>query len=464
MIPLRADELVKVVKGRLLRGQEKSLVKSINLNSKTLKRGDFFIPLKGERFDAHQFLEQALSRGTSGFLVEKPSGQMASHLKGLKKETVIIEVANTLRALQDIAGYLRHKLDLEVVGITGSTGKTCTKDTLASILSLEKKIIASEKNYNNEIGVPLTILRATKATEVLVVEMAMRHLGEIKDLARIVKPTIGLVTNIGVAHFELLGSEGKIFQAKSDLVKALPSAAPVVLNADCKWTKKLIDLAKGKVVTFGLKKKADVTASDVKLDKLGQPSFEVVSKRGRVRVKLPLPGRYNIYNALAAATVAIEMGFSLSNIKKGLEKVHLSEMRMKVLPFRRGITILNDAYNANPTSMQAALFTLAEIAAKRRIAVLGDMLELGKVADVSHRELGRLVPRVKVDVLVTVGEKGKLIAKEARKKMSDSNVFAYLSVEEAAGVLKNNLRKGDVVLVKASRKIALERIIDLIKD
>ncbi|MDI6821724.1 MAG: UDP-N-acetylmuramoyl-tripeptide--D-alanyl-D-alanine ligase [Actinomycetota bacterium] len=462
MFPLTVSQILLATNGELLNGLPQRVINDISIDTRTLKPGDLFIPIKGDHYDGHQFLKCALEKGAFGFLTQKWDKALKNIFGELKEETIVIRVEDGLKALKDLAQYLRGQLRVEVVGITGSTGKTCTKDMLANVLSQRMKVIWSERNYNNEIGVPLTILKAEQGTQILVVEMAMRGLGQIRELAEIAHPTIGLVTNVGKTHFEFLGSEELIAQAKSELVEAIPEDGIVFLNQDDFWTERLKSLSLAQVLTFGLSELSNFRACDINVDSMGKPSFKILSNRGDIWVNLPILGRHNVYNALATFAIASYLGLPLEDIKNGLETCTLSGMRMQLLTTPKGITILNDAYNANPTSMRAALIALGDIKSQsRKIAVLGDMLELGEITDVSHFELGKFVKEVGVNTLITVGERSKRIAEGALQSGMDSKeVISCDTSTEAARILNRMLEQGDIVLIKASRAMKLEEVAD----
>lgn len=466
MLPVKVSEIVRLVNGQLVNGSAEYVVRGVSTDSRSLSRGDFFIPLPGDKYNGHEFILEALKGGACGFFTRRWNEQIKITVgPELDNETIVIKVPDTLKALQDLAKNNRQQLDVDTVGITGSTGKTSTKDMLASILSEDREVVSTEKNYNNEIGVPLTVLQANGKTEAIVVEMAMRGLGQIRELAKIARPTIGLVTNVGKTHFELLGSEESIAQAKSELVEAIPSDGTVVLNNDDLWTEKLkIVASAGHIVTYGLSNSADLTARQIMLDSFGKSSFELISGDQSIFINLPVLGRHNVYNALAASAAAITLGCSLANIKRGLEKCTLSEMRMQIFTTVDGITILNDAYNASPASMRAALTTLRDIANEsRKIAILGDMLELGKLSDISHFEIGELAQTVGIDFLITVGQKSRRIAEGALGKGMDvKKIFSCTNPDEVNEILTAKVKSGDVVLIKASRGMQLEKVVNFL--
>lgn len=460
---MKVGSILEALNGSLVAGTSDTVITSVSIDSRTVEKGALFIPVKGENFDGHDFIKSALENGAVAFLTERWNEQIRLPMHELlSSEITAVKVRNTVKALQDLSLYWRGRLDLRVVGVTGSTGKTSTKDMIASVLSERLNVVASEKSYNNEVGVPLTILKADRKTGVLVVEMAMRGLGQIGELAEIAKPDVGVVTNVGKTHFELLGSEELIAEAKSELVKAVPSTGTVILNLDDAWTQRLKEMTRAAVITYGMSKGATFRADRIEIDNTGRPSFELHSPDGEIKIDLPLTGRHNIYNALAAAAVGYVLDINLNAVKKGLEKTVLTGMRMQIFSTADGVIVINDAYNANPTSMKAALQALKDFdGGFRKIAVLGDMLELGKLSDIAHFEIGEDIRKVGVDMLITIGEKGKRIAEGAiRKGFDEKAAFVCQTTAEAAKILKVHVRPKDVILVKASRAMKLEEVLD----
>ena len=318
MLPLKARDLAEIVGGEIISGEESQVLASISIDTRTLQPGALFIPLKGERFDGRAFIAEAIRLGAGGVLTDELGQKQFTVTPA--QNTVTIKVKDTLRSLQNIAGFVRDRLQGQVVGITGSTGKTSTKDMMASILSVRFRTVCSERSHNNEIGVPLTLLKAEEDTEVVIVELAMRGVGQIKELAEITRPTLGVVTNVGKSHFEFLGSEQLIARAKGELIEAVSEGGAVVLNADDVWTENLRKLARCRVVTYGVNNSSDVRAEEVAVDR-GKPSFVVASEQGTVSVRLPVLGRHNVYNALAAAAVALQLGLSLEDVKRASSAV-----------------------------------------------------------------------------------------------------------------------------------------------
>ncbi|MDP3014447.1 MAG: UDP-N-acetylmuramoyl-tripeptide--D-alanyl-D-alanine ligase, partial [Candidatus Subteraquimicrobiales bacterium] len=340
MFDMKLSEIVSASQGVLIQGILDKPIGAVCTDTRTIKENTLFIPLKGENFDGHQFIKEALEKGAIGFVTEKWSEKFKSYLDRLLNEKIIvIKVEDSLKALQGLARYVRSKLPIEVVGITGSTGKTCTKDMITSILMKNLKVVSTEKNYNNEIGVPLTLLSADEKTEVMVIEMAMRVSGQIRELAEIAKPTVGLVTNIGESHYEMLGSSMKIAKTKRELVESIPYDGKVILNLDDNRFKMLARGSKAKIVTFGFSRWANYFPVNIRIDASGFYSFEMMTPKSSILINLPVVGKHNIYNALAASAAAVELGVSPDNIKVGLETCQLSEMRTQLLTTPDGIVV-----------------------------------------------------------------------------------------------------------------------------
>ncbi len=460
---MSAGEVAKAAGGTLVNGKTGSPVAGIATDSRTVGNGQLFLPLKGETFDGNDFVAQAIKSGAAGSFVTAWNRELRAQLdSSLTDSTVVIKVADGLKAYQSLAAAERLKLNCTVIAITGSTGKTTTKDILTAMLAKKLRVVASERSYNNEVGVPATILRAGSDTDVLVLEMAMRGPGQIRDLCAIARPNIGLVTNVGKTHFEFFGSEERIAEAKGELVESIPADGLVVLNVDDYWTHKLRAISKAPVVTYGTKPSADVRASGISLDREGRPSFFLKCKAGRRKMRLPVPGRHNVYNTCAAAAVAMHLGLSLKEIAESGDDIALSGMRMELFTTADEVTILNDAYNANPASMKAALETLEAIEARgKKIAVLGDMMELGSVADAAHFQVGEMVAKMGLDLLVAVGAKSAKIADGAMVGgMAGDRVKRCANGEEAARLVRKMVSRDDVLLVKASRAMRLETVVE----
>lgn len=430
----------------------------ISTDTRTIGPGELFVPLVGENFDGHDFIGAAFERGAAGALCQ--SGRDMGKLGGKP----LIEVPDTLMALQDIAAYSRAaRDDLLVVGITGTNGKTTTKEMLAAIMSLRGPVLKNEGNLNNEIGVPLTLLRLDGSHWASVVEMGMSGFGEIKRLAEIARPSIGVITNIGPGHLEKLGSIEGVARAKGELVEGLPEDGKAVLNIDDPFLKDLAARNSGRLVAYGLSPNASVTASGIEESGAGI-GFRLITPAGAADVTLPVIGVHNVYNALAAAAAAWAVGLSISEIKEGLEMFRPVKMRMETMEIG-GARVINDAYNANPASMAAALTALVSVKEARKIAVLGDMLELGQSAEKAHFDVGRLAGAEGLALLVLVGSHARNTARGAAEAgMEEDRIIVASGAEEAAAVLAEKMRHGDNILVKGSRSMKMERIIEILRS
>lgn len=463
MLTLSVERLVDVTAGTLLQGDAKAMVNGLAVDSRELEPGAAFVAFAGATVDGHDFVGAALAAGARALIVTKDSEELRQAVTSSRRhEVAVVLVDDATAAVQALASAHRHRLFCPVVGVTGSMGKTTTKDFLRSVLGTRMSVVATEGNRNNELGVPLTVMQAGADTGVLVVEMAMRGPGQIQALAEIARPTCGLVTNVGVSHVEILGSESAIADAKAEMVEAIPTEGRVFLNGDDAWSDTLAGRASAAVTLYGLGEQAHVRAIDITVNDAGNASFTLVCSRGTAHVALPVPGRHNVYNALAAVAVGLYLELSLSDAVVGLERARMTGMRMEVFESASGITVINDAYNANPTAMRAALATLSEINAQgRRVAVLGDMAELGTLSELAHFDLGSVVAKSGADVLVTVGSLAKRIADGALAAgMPAAAVRPCSTAAEASEVLDDLLTSEDVVLVKASRVMGLERIVD----
>lgn len=463
MLTMSVGRLLEVTAGALLLGDEKTMVNGLAIDSREVHPGAAFVAFTGEHADGHDFVGEALAEGSRVLVVTRDSeGLRAAIAASRRHDVALVLVDDAHAAVQALAAAHRARLLGPVVGVTGSTGKTTTKDFLRSVLGRRMNVVATEGNQNNELGVPLTIMRAGADTGALVVEMAMRGAGQIARLADIARPDVGLVTNVGVSHVELLGSESAIADAKAELVEAVPETGRVFLNGDDAWSVTLAGRARSAVTTYGLSPSCDVRAEDISVDESGNATFTLVCEQGSEVVSLSVPGRHNAYNALAAAAVALYLEFSLSDVALGLASARVTAMRMEVFESATGMTVINDAYNANPTSMRAALATLGDVATTgKRVAVLGDMAELGSLAELAHFDLGGVVAESGADVLVTVGALARRIADGALTAgMPAAAVRPCGSAAEASEVLDDLLAPGDVVLVKASRVMGLERVVE----
>lgn len=468
MMSLRISEIVDATNGVLMSDEDAShrQVTGLVWDSRKVKSGNAFLAMPGERVDGNDYIVQAVRAGAAVIIATKKPSDSTRAIAG-EFYCPIIVVDNGEKALTRLATYWRDRLRAVVIGVTGSSGKTSTKDLLRSVLSMKYKTVATEGNHNNEIGVPATILSAAEDTEVLIVEMGMRGLGQISEMCKMVRPSIGVITNIGVSHMEILGSQENIARAKAELIAALPNTGCAILNADDPFTQFMLDetgiVERGvSVRTYGFSQEATTIASDVVFDTTGCARFEMkCDEMPKQYVRLTMPGRHNVMNALAAAGVGRFMGMMPDTIAIGLEQSRSSAMRMEISQLDNGITAVNDAYNANPDSMKASLATMREMKCDgKRIAVLGDMGELGENEYELHVEVGKAAAQIELDALICVGALSHGIAEGARNEgMDASKITECETVEDAIAVLKGMAGAGDLVLVKASRFMGMERIV-----
>ncbi|MDN5346810.1 MAG: UDP-N-acetylmuramoyl-tripeptide--D-alanyl-D-alanine ligase [Clostridia bacterium] len=452
MLPLTVEDVCCGTRGRLLSGDGSLKIQGISTDTRTLKPGEVFFALKGPRFDGHDFLEIAAARGAAAAVISRrPEGAAPPAL---------VLVPDTLQALQSLAAWYRGRFNLPVIGVTGSSGKTTTKDLIAAVLGRFGPVLKTPGNFNNEIGLPLTLLQLDKGYRVAVLEMAMRAPGEIAALCRLARPDIGVITNIGAAHLGRLGSKEAIARAKGELLAALPRTGLAVLNADDAWCRRLALSSPARVIFYGFSPEAEVRVRDVAAS-AGRDSKFGLEVGGRLwEVALPMPGRHNVLNAAAALAVAWGLGLDLDEAIPGLKEWPAEDLRQNFIAGPNGSLIFNDAYNANPDSMLAALRVLSELQGERRLAVLGDMLELGPEAARLHFEVGEAAAGLGLAYLITVGSLARELASGARAGgMPAERIACFDDHREAAARLRELLRPGDVVLVKGSRGMAMEKVL-----
>ncbi len=447
MIPLSVAEIATAVGGTLAGADPDAMVTApASIDSRTVAEGGLFVAFPGEKVDGHDYVAMAAKQGAVAALTTRPV------------EGPCIVVDETQRALGVLARYVVDRLpNLTVVGLTGSQGKTSTKDLIAQLLRTQGPTVAPKGSFNNEIGHPLTALQCDTGTRFLVSEMGARHRGDITYLTGITPPRIGLVLNVGLSHIGEFGSQDAIAVAKGELVEAVPPNGYAVLSADDDRVRAMAARTVASTLLFGEAEDSDVRASDVVLDEFGRPSFTLHWDRQQWPIRLQLVGRHNVSNALAAAAVAYAIRMPPEAVAAGLNSaVSESKWRMEVTERSDGVTVVNDAYNANPASMRAALEALMAVAGSRRSwAVLGEMRELGAASASEHEAVGRLTVRLGVNRLVVVGDAARPIHVGAQ---SEGTSVYVDSAQAALDLLRRELRPGDVVLVKASRAVGLEKL------
>ena len=470
MQSMTVGEICQAVDGKLIQGSAQAWVNGICTDTRLISPGNLFLTLQGDKFDAHDFIYQAVE-GNAGALIVSRNVQASPN-------TPLIMVQDTRQALQDLAAHYRNHFNLPVVGVTGSSGKTTTKDMIASVLGANPPVLKTTGNYNNEIGLPLTILNLSSEHKAAVVEMAMRGLGEINTLSKIAGPTCAVITNIGLAHLERLGTKENIAQAKGEILAHIPTSGFALLPYNCQYAYEQAYRCKGRVLYYGLADSinayGDIYAVNIRREQKGNcftACFTACMEDIQQEIQLPLPGEHNIHNALAAFGVGVLLGIDPKQIAANLAAVSFSGMRMdiqEVIADNKSFTMINDAYNANPDSTCAALQSLAELASsnvagekRRTIALLGDMLELGAVTKQGHRQVGAATVRRRINKLITIGPLSKETAQGALLAGGvPEGVDICANNAEALIALKSALKPGDLVLVKGSRGMQMEEIIE----
>lgn len=424
----------------------------VSTDSRMIKPDEVFVALKGDRFDGHEFVSDALAAGAAGAIVAET--WYRAHARELPPDATVIAVPDTLQALQALATVYRSQFTLPVVGITGTNGKTTTKEMVAAVLSTQYRTLKTPGNLNSQVGVPLVLFQLNRSHEAAVLELSMSHPGELTRLARMARPTVGVITNVGPAHLESLGSVEAVARAKGELLDYLPPDGTAVLNADDPLVMAQRFRTAAQLVTFGLTPAADIRAVELDVQLTGT-TFRLSD--GPV-FRLTIPGGHQVSNALAAIAVGRLFGVEIAAMQEALETVQPPAMRMHYRMVG-GRHLLNDAYNANPVSARAALSTLARATQGRRIAVLGDMLELGAGSEQAHREVGRAVPGA-ADLLITVGERARSIADGAREAgMDEQAIVVCQTNDDASACLLAAAQPGDAILIKGSRGMKMEDIV-----
>jgi len=448
------SEILKITGGEL-RGKREHLTlsispSSISTDTRHLKKGELFIALSGEHFDGHNFIRECWGKGACGAIVSKslplPSPQL-----------FFIQVKDTLQALQNLAKYNRERLSLKTIGVTGSNGKTTVKEMLSSILSSRYVVLKSEGNFNNQIGVPLSLLKLSPSEEIGILEMGMNSRGEIQRLSEIIQPNIGIITNIHHSHIGFLGSQEEIKEAKAEMIPFLNKDKRnwLILNGDDEWTTDLKRKAECKVFTFGIKNRCEIKAQQIQ-EKENGVEFNLIYRKEKVPIHLNILGGHNVYNFLAASAASVLLRVPLNTIAQIAPQLTLPPLHSQI-DILKGYKLIDDSYNANPESMSRALEILLRMGGNRKIAILGDMLELGEKASFFHRKLGEEIGKSGIDALFVLGEFSEEVVKGA-KEMKMREVFCFKDKEELIEKLFSYLKKGDSLLIKGSRKMRMDEI------
>lgn len=449
---MKISEILLSTKGLLLNGNEDDLVESFSIDSRNINNNDFFIAIKGEKFDGNDFIFDVLNKGCKGVIFDK---NIDIDFKKYK-DKIFIKVNNSIKALQDMARYKRSLYDTPVVAITGSVGKTSTKDIIASVMSEKYNVLKTEGNHNNHIGLPLTLLKL-KDHNAMCIEMGMNHFNEISLLTNILKPTIAVITNIGTAHIGNLGSRENILKAKLEILEGLKENGNIIINNDNdllhKWY--IDNKAKYNIITYGIENESKYQAKNI-LNEIENSTFDINNVTKNIFV--PVPGNHFIYNSLCAFAVGKILNISNEMIKEGIKKFELSKNRIENIDLPNDIRLISDCYNANYDSMKAAIELLSKYK-ERKIAVLGDMLELGKYSEKIHSNIGKLI-NDNIDILICSGEMSKYIynnSKTNKKYYCNNN-------KEVEELLKDIILPKDTILFKASNSMNFTEIVNNIKN
>ncbi|MCP4748952.1 MAG: UDP-N-acetylmuramoyl-tripeptide--D-alanyl-D-alanine ligase [Desulfobacteraceae bacterium] len=457
------DQILEATGGRLICGGTEHLFDSVGIDSRTIRTNQCYVPLCGERYDGHTFIKPVIKAGVRAVLIQtdRVADQDMAMLES--QAAVCIAVEDTLRALGALAAFQRRQYNIPVVAVTGSNGKTSTRQMTASIFDRRFNTLTPYGNFNNEVGVPLTLFNLGGEHQAAVLELGMNHSGEIGRLGAICQPSIGMILNVAPAHLEFLGSLENIAKAKGELVQHIDEQGTLILNKDDPYVASLASQALGKVIYFGMEKKADVRAERIRNNSQGI-DFELFLPIGAVMVRLQIPGRFMVPNALAAAAAGYACGFSLEQIKAGLESFTAVKGRLNVTTYGNGVHMIDDTYNANPASMRAAFDTLAGLKGNdEAVIVLADMLELGEQSAELHRQIGRRAAAIGISRLYVYGDFSEDVADGALYSGLPAERIVTGSKEDITADLTQRLKAGLWILVKGSRGMAMETVVQAIK-
>ena len=462
---LKIKDILKCTNGKLIIGDTEKECTNYSKDTRTIKKGDTYIGIKGEKFDGSSFWKDALNNGAETVIINNIKLDEIEEYK--KQNKNIIQVEDTIQAIGEMASLkmriLKNTYNLKVVGVTGSVGKTSTKDIIANVLSEKYKVLKTEGNNNNHIGLPFTILRL-QDEEIAVIEMGMNHLGEISYLTKIAKPDIAVITNIGTSHIGNLGSRKNILKAKLEILEGMEKKK-IVINNDNDLLNKWYLKNKGdiEIHTFGIKNESEFKAKNIKLEE-NSSEFTCENKNEKINIEVPVGGEHFILNALCGLTVGKLLNLNNEEIKNGIKGFKLTAKRMEINHLKNNITIVNDSYNASYESMKASISNLKNMHGTRKIAVLGDMFELGDFSEKLHREVGTEIYKNKIDKLYLVGNYAKFIGDEAKKEgYAKENILYFENKEDLLKDLKSNLQNGDVVLIKASNGMKLFEVAEILE-
>ena len=462
MKDITVKEILECTNGKLITGNESLVSKKFSKDTRTIKEGDIYIGIKGENFDGNAFWKNALDNGAMGVIVqgiEFDKKDMETY-----QNKVIIQVEDTLQALYKLASYKRDVYNVPVIAITGSVGKTSTKDLVSNVVAQKYKICKTIGNNNNNIGMPFTILNAPNDIEVFILEMGMNHFGEIHLLSEIAKPNICIITNIGTSHIGNLGSRENILKAKLEILDSAKNPY-IVINNDNDLLHKWYEENKDKIniKTYGINEKSDIQAKEIQLYENGS-EYHIQLNNKEEKIKVPVGGEHFVLNSLCAIAVGELLDIENDDIKRGIETFSLTKNRMEIIELKNGIKIINDAYNSSVESVKASLSYMNHMKANRRIAVLGDILETGEFAKQLHEEIGKTVCENQVDILICSGQNAEYIAESARENgFDEKNIYYFEKKDEIINLLKQIIQAEDVILFKASNGMRFFDIAEKIK-
>jgi len=468
-IRLTAAFVTAAMQGRLAVGESEAAFENVSIDTRTIGTGDLFVAIRGERFDGADFAAAAIEQGAAGVVVPRGWAQPEEAARTTATAgaggAVVVEVDDTTVALQRLANAIRKESGTKVVAITGSAGKTTTKEVTSELLAIRYRVIRNRGNFNNHIGLPLSLIELRERPEIAVVELGMNHAGEISTLVRVADPDLRVWTNVGEAHLGFFASLDAIADAKAEVMEGATASTVLVANADDQRIETRVARFAGRVVRFGVERPAEIRASNLRDGGIEGMAATVATPRGQFELTTPLIGRGNLQNVLAATAVAIQFDVPIDAIAERARTLAPAAHRGEVVRLANGVTVIDDSYNANPTATKRALDVLAQSASDRKVAVLGEMLELGDRAVALHEEVGRAAARSGVDELVTVGgAAAAAMADAAIAAGLNKNHVRYLATsDEAADAIAATVRRGDVVLVKGSRGVKTDRVVQRLK-
>lgn len=449
-------EIANAIDGKLVNYKDNIVIEGISTDSRKIKKGELFIPIKGLNFDGHDFIGKAIESGALASLSQYDLNT---------SDFTYIIVEDTQIALMRLAQYYRSKFNIPAVAVTGSSGKTTTKEMIASVLSESFNVLKNQGNLNNTIGLPISVFGIESHHDICAFEMGMNHPGEIESLAAIVKPDIAVITNVGTAHIEFLGSRENILEAKKEILKFFTNDDIAILNGDDDMLS-TITSSNFQIIRYGINNKNDLHAQNIKQHGDEGMEFSMLLNGKMETFFVPLIGMHNVYNALCAIAVGLTMNMEVEKIKSGLAKFVPAKMRMEIFETQDGIKVINDCYNANPDSTSAAIEVLKDMPCKgRRVLILGDMLELGDYSEAGHRKVGEKAAESKIDILICIGERAKSISKGALDKgMNEEQIYHFGDNKAAIPILSSILLPMDTVLIKGSRMMKLEELAEFLRE